>query len=167
MSTQAKSHAKSGSAAPAARREAEQPANAFSDPSQVVSDPRLSVGEKRATLDSLEQDARQLAVASAEGMAGGEESKLRNVLEAKRLLDPPSLDAAFSVVLRAFEEQGRDALGTDLHASIERAIDAIATARQAIANRAKTPAASSGAPAPGSRQELEEEMEKEKLDPGA
>ena len=158
---------KSASAATAARRKVDQPAKVYSDPSQVVADPELAPEQKRAALESLEQDARQLAVASAEGMQGGEETKLHNVLEAKRLLDLPSIDAAFAVVLRAFEEQDRDALGTDLHVLIERAIDAISTAREAIADRTKVPAPPAGAPAPGSQRELDEELEKEKLDPGA
>ncbi len=145
----------------------EQPAKAFSDPLHVVADPELSAREKRVALNSLEQDARQLATAAGEGMDGGEETGLHNVLEAKRLLDLPTIDAAFAVVLRAFEDHAREAQGTDLRVLIERAIDAITAARDAIADRARTPAAPSGVPEPGSTRELEEEIEKEKLDPGA
>ena len=166
VTTLTRPSAKAGTAA-AAHPKVEQPGKAFSDPSEVVSDPELSAGEKRVALDTLEQDARQLAVASAEGMDGGEETKLHNVLEAKRLLDLPSIDAAFAVVLRAFEEHGRDSLGTDLHVLVERAIEAITNAREAIADRAKSPAPPPGVPRAGSRRELEEELEKEKLDPGS
>ena len=82
------------------RKKVEQPAKAYSDPKQVVADTALSKQEKRAVLNSLEQDARQLAIATAEGMAGGEETKLRNVLQAKRALDATPADQAFSLVLR-------------------------------------------------------------------
>jgi hypothetical protein len=134
---------------------------------QVVADPALSAREKHTALSTLEQDARQLATATAEGMTGGEETQLHNVLEAKRLLGSPSAEAAFAVVLRAFEEQRRDTMGTDTSVLIDRAIDAINAAREAMAGRARTPAPPPGAPEPGSTKELEEELEKEKLDPGA
>ncbi|MEO3474437.1 hypothetical protein AAFN86_21405 [Roseomonas sp. CAU 1739] len=61
----------------------EKPATYFQSPSDVVSDARLSATQKRKALDTLEQDARQLADASAEGMAGGEPTNLHDVLQAK------------------------------------------------------------------------------------
>lgn len=61
----------------------EKPATYFDAPIDVVADPHLSVEEKRAALETLEQDARQLAEASAEGMAGGESTNLHDVLKAK------------------------------------------------------------------------------------
>jgi hypothetical protein len=82
-------------------------------PAEVIADPILSKGQKLRVLESLEQDARQLSVASDEGMEGGERTNLRDVLLAKESLDLPP----------------------------------------------------SGAPTPGSRDELEEELAKEKLDP--
>jgi hypothetical protein len=51
----------------------ENPATAFEKPSNVVKDPKLSMGEKVKALDTWEQDARQLMTASNEGMPGPEE----------------------------------------------------------------------------------------------
>jgi hypothetical protein len=149
-----------------ARTKVEHPAKVYSEPKEVVADSSLSAQEKRVVLDTMEQDARQLATASAEGMSGGEETKLHGVLQAKRALEPPSVDAAFRVVLRAFEQQLRETLGTDTHAVITRAIDAINAAREAMAGRVNAPTPPPGAPLPGSREELREELDKEKLDPG-
>ncbi len=143
------------------------PAKEFSDPAEVLADRSLSAAQKRAALDALEQDARQLAVASSEGMAGGEQTKLRNVLQAERdALDLPSADPAFAAVLRAFEEQRRNTRGTDTDVLITRAIDAINAAREAIMRHESTPVTPPGAPEPGSQEELQEEINKEKLDPG-
>jgi len=128
------------------------------DPAQVVADPDLSTGEKIRALNSLEQDARQLAVATAEGMSGGEETKLRGVLQAKRMLELPSSETAFTIVQQTFEAQLHNTLGSETHELITRALDAIKAAREAIARRVETPA-------PGSTDELEEELIKEKLDP--
>ena len=166
VTTISKPRAKSSATSPP-RAKVEQPAMVFSDPGEVVADATLSTREKLHTLDSLEQDARQLAVASGEGMSGGEETKLRPVLQAKRSLDAPSAEAAFAIVARTFEEQLAETLGTEAHVLITRAIDAIKAAREAIAARAHAPAPPAGAPEPGSTKELEEELDKEKLDPGA
>jgi hypothetical protein len=142
------------------------PAKEFSNPREVLTDRSLATPEKQAALNSLEQDARQLAVASAEGMAGGEPTKLRNVLEAERSVEPPSADRAFSVVLQTFEEQRDKARGTDTDVLITRAIEAINEAREAITRQMAAPTPPPGAPAPGSEAELDEEINKEKLDPG-
>lgn len=142
------------------------PAREFSEPSEVVTDLSLSAQEKRLALSSLEQDARQLAVATAEGMTGGEETSLQQVLQAKRSLELPSPDTAFTVVLRTFEEQLHKTRGTDTHALVARAIEAINAARDAIAQQEDMPAPPPGAPGPGSEEELQEELDKEKLDPG-
>lgn len=134
---------------------------------QVVADPSLSTPEKLVAVNSLEQDARQLAIASAEGMHGGEATRLHDIRQAKRCLETPSADTAFSVVLRTLEQHHRENLGTETHVLITRAIEAINAARDAIAARLNAPAVPPGSPRPGSEQELEEEIEKEKLDPGA
>jgi hypothetical protein len=65
----------------------------FDDPQQVVVDPELSKQDKAEALSTLEQDARLLATAAEEGMAGGERNKLREVLNAKKALECPT-DAA-------------------------------------------------------------------------
>ena len=59
------------------------PAAHFDQPHEVVVDSSLSKSQKIKALDTLEQDARQLSEASAEGMTGGERSKLHEVLKAK------------------------------------------------------------------------------------
>lgn len=143
----------------------EHPAKQFSDPAEVVTDRSLSTQDKRVALDTLKQDARQLAVAAGEGMAGGEQTNLRNVMEAERSLEP-STDAAFTAVLRSFEEQRQNTHGTEADVLITRAIDAIHAAREAIRRQQRAPVPP-GAPQPGSKEELQEEINKEKLDPGA
>ena len=46
-------------------------ADLFDAPIEVVTDPSLSKQEKAEALEDLEQDARQLDIASSEGMSGG------------------------------------------------------------------------------------------------
>ena len=163
MSTSSKKRAKPD--AVSTREKVEQPAKAFGEPTEVVADPALSSHQKLRALDTMEQDARQLAIASSEGMAGGEETNLRGVLEAKRTLDLPSPEVAFTVVLRTFEAALKETRGTDNHVVINRAIEAIHAAREAIDQSKDTPAPPPGAPRPGSTEELAEELAKEKLDP--
>jgi hypothetical protein len=68
------------------------PSTHFDEPHQVV-DSGLSKAKKVETLDALEQDARQLAGASSEGIASGGRNKLHEVLIAKdRLGVPPAAD---------------------------------------------------------------------------
>jgi len=62
------------------------PSAYFDEPHEVVADSSLSKSQKVETLDALEQDARQLAEASSEGMGGGERNKLQEVLIAKDAL---------------------------------------------------------------------------------
>ena len=162
MTSTAKPHPGTSSAA----EKVAHPAKAFSDPAEVLTDRALSTSDKRAALDALEQDARQLAVASAEGMAGGEQTNLRNVLEAERTIDQSAVDRAFTIVLRSLEEQRLKTRGTDTDVLITQAIDAITAARAAIKRQESAPVPP-GAPAPGSKEELQEELNKEKLDPGA
>jgi hypothetical protein len=61
----------------------------FDDPQQIVADPALSKQDKLEALAMLEQDARLLATATEEGMTGGEQSNLRDVLKAKKALEGP------------------------------------------------------------------------------
>ena len=61
----------------------QKPSTYFDEPQEVVMDSSLSKVQKVEVLDTLEQDARQLAEASSEGMAGGERNKLHDVLVAK------------------------------------------------------------------------------------
>jgi hypothetical protein len=139
-----------------ASEKVEHPGKTFADPAHVVTDPDLAIDEKIRALDTMEQDARQLAIATGEGMEGGEETKLRTVLQAKRMLEP---EAAFAIVQQTFEARLQDTVGTDAHTVIIRALDAIKAARDALAQRPGVPAS------PGSPTELKEELAKEKLDP--
>ena len=75
----------------------------FHAPVEVVADPSLSKQEKAEALEDLEQDARQLATASGEGMSGGEPTALAEVLHAKEALEPPSADFAYELVLKDLE----------------------------------------------------------------
>ena len=61
----------------------------FDRPQDVAVDPMLSKKEKVEALGTLEQDARQLTTAAQEGMTGGEENKLHEVLDAKKVLEEP------------------------------------------------------------------------------
>ena len=75
----------------------------FDAPIEVVADPSLSKQEKAEALEDLEQDARQLDIASSEGMSGGEPSALVEVLHAKEALEPLSTDFAYELVLKDLE----------------------------------------------------------------
>ena len=71
----------------------EKPHAHLADPQQIVADPALSKQDKLEALEMLEQDARLLATATEEGVTGGEQSNLRDVLTAKKSLEG-STDAA-------------------------------------------------------------------------
>ena len=71
----------------------QKPSSHFDKPQEVVEDSSLSEAQKGEALDALEQDARQLAEASSEGMAGGERNKLHEVLIAKKAIDSPRAGA--------------------------------------------------------------------------
>jgi hypothetical protein len=66
------------------------PNTRFAKPAAIVKDAALSSEEKKAALDTWEQDERQLLTASNEGMAGSEEgvhsdknNRLDEVVKAK------------------------------------------------------------------------------------
>jgi len=91
----------------------------FETPAQIVADPELSKVEKVGMLESMEQDARQLATASAEGMGGGEPTNLHEVLGAKEALGLP---AAYDLVLSDLKARAR--LGAP-DATLKGAIEAL------------------------------------------
>jgi hypothetical protein len=72
----------------------QKPDTHFDEPHEVLADSSLSELQKVKALDTLEQDAKQLSEASAEGMAGGERTKLHEVLKAKDALALPAKPAA-------------------------------------------------------------------------
>ena len=78
----------------------ERPHAHFDAPHEVVVDPALSKEQKIQALEGLEQDARQLAIASAEGMSDGEATGLQEVLHAKNVLELPPISIAYEVVLQ-------------------------------------------------------------------
>jgi hypothetical protein len=62
------------------------PSKYFQAPMQVVHDDGLSVEQKVQILDAWDHLARELAVASEEGMVGGEPSRQAEVAEARAAL---------------------------------------------------------------------------------
>jgi len=83
---------------------ADKPHAHFDTAHEVVVDPVLSKEQKIEALKHLEQDARQLAVASSEGMSGGEETALQEVLHAKDLIELPPVTQAYEVVLKDLQD---------------------------------------------------------------
>lgn len=63
------------------------PTQTFDNPAQIVSDNRISKAQKLELLKQWELDAQLLQEAAAEGMTGGEDSLLRDIREAKALLE--------------------------------------------------------------------------------
>jgi hypothetical protein len=100
----------------------------FANPSEVIVDPDLSKPDKVRALESLEQDARQLATAAAEGMTTGEKSGLQDVLAARDALELPPFDLAVSVVLQGLRARLQGTGPGDAHRLIARAIEAIEAA---------------------------------------
>jgi hypothetical protein len=102
----------------------ERPHAFFDKPQEVVIDPALSKEQKKEVLDALEQDARQLSVASAEGMTGGEPSKLHDVLDAGDSLALPPTAYAYAVVLKDLRSRLTTDVTDDARAVLERALGA-------------------------------------------
>jgi hypothetical protein len=63
------------------------PANFYRTPNDVARDRRFSDPEKLEILEAWERDARALSVADDEGMTGGEPSRLKTVVEARREIE--------------------------------------------------------------------------------
>ena len=114
----------------------EHPHAHFEHPAEVVIDPLLSKDEKVRALEGMEQDARQLATAAAEGMTGGGGSDLQDVLVAKEALELPPFDLAVSVVLQSFRARLQSTEGSEAHALIARAIEAVEAASGPIGSAA-------------------------------
>ncbi len=110
----------------------EQPHAHFGNPAEVVVDAALSKDDKVRALEVMEQDARQMAVASAEGMGGGERAALDDVLAAKGTLELPPFALAASAVIQTLRSRLPQAHGTEAHTLISTAIDALEAACAAI-----------------------------------
>jgi hypothetical protein len=65
----------------------ESPARHYQKPQDVVQDETLTQEQKRKALDTWTVDAEALQRAEDEGMAGGESSKLIDVVSARKALD--------------------------------------------------------------------------------
>ena len=137
----------------------------FKNPQQVVTEPSLSKDQKTEALDALEQDARQLAAASDEGMAGGERNKLQDVLDAKDSLALSPTDFAYEAVLKDLRSRAKTDIAGDARALVEQAIAALcAVVKSPVLNPAAGPEHYDG-PSPGSAADIEDEIAREKLDP--
>lgn len=137
----------------------EKPHANFDTPREVIAEPGLSKDEKAKALDAMEQDARQLEIASAEGMQGGERSKLPEVLDAKQTLASDPLDPAYDAVLRDLRLRGAEEPRDGTGALIRHAIEALEAVTTAIASSVP------GNPPAESAAEIERETRIEKLDP--
>jgi hypothetical protein len=115
------------------REEVAQPHQHFEHPAEVIADHSLSKDEKIRALDALEQDARQLEIATAEGMDGGEDNRLKEVLEAKDALDLSPADLALAVVVQKLKSELPRTEGTEAHGLVIQAIEALEAANVAIA----------------------------------
>src|ERR1700733_6778261 len=63
------------------------PSRFYPSPTDVVRDRRFSDPERLEILEAWERDARALSVADDEGMTGGEPSRLKTVVEARREIE--------------------------------------------------------------------------------
>lgn len=68
------------------------PTSVYAAPEDVLADSGLDVATRRKILKSWEVDARELAVAEAENMGGGEPNMLTRVLAALAEIDDARLD---------------------------------------------------------------------------
>ena len=120
----------------AAEAKVEKPATHFDDAHEIVVDPSLSPNQKTEALDTLEQDARQLATASSEGMTGGEPTKLHEILVAKDAMELPPLAQAYQIVLQDLHARlGKDA-NRETRSCIEQAIGSLETLERTVAHAA-------------------------------
>jgi hypothetical protein len=115
------------------------PSTHSGEPREVVVDSSLSKVQKVEALDTLEQDARQLAEASSEGMAGGERNKLHDVLIAKDMLALPPMVAAYETVLQDLRLRQKRDPGIDTQVLFKQAIAAL---EELVASFAQPSAAS-------------------------
>ena len=102
----------------------QKPSTYFKQPHEVVVDSSLSKAQKVEALDTLEQDARQMAEASSEGMDAGECDKLHEVLVAEDALSLPVADA-YETVLQDLRSRQERHPAIDTRALLEQAIAAL------------------------------------------
>ena len=152
---------------PTTPEKTDRPSAFFEKPRDIVTDPTLTKDQKSEALNVMEQDARQMAAASDEGMAGGERNKLQDVLVAKDTLELSPISYAYDTVTKDLRARLKTEPHGDAHALLEHAISGLdAVMKSTILN----PAASSGTydgPSAGSPADIADEIAREKLDPGA
>ena len=68
------------------KQKVKDPVGNFAAPADVVKDDALTTKQKQDALTEWEQDAVRLSVATAEGMSGGEPSRLDEVKDAQSKL---------------------------------------------------------------------------------
>src|ERR1035437_8614044 len=100
----------------------------FDQTREEVVDPALPKNQKIKALDALEQDARQLSVASAEGMTGGEPGKLHDFLDAKNSLERQPTAYAYDVVLNDLRARLKTDMTGDTRTVVEHALAALLAA---------------------------------------
>lgn len=140
----------------------------FRNPQQVVTEPTLSKDQKTEALDAMEQDARQLAAASDEGMAGGERNKLQDVLDAKDSLALSPTDFAYEAVLKDLQSRAKSDVTGDARALVEQALAALSAVVKSATLNAAASAPAPGhydGPSPGATADINDEIAREKLDP--
>lgn len=115
-----------------AQDKVQHPRSHFENPAEIVVDSVLTKDEKVRALETMEQDARQMSVAAAEGMAGGERAGLGDVLAAKDALELPPFDLAVAVVVQNLRGKLPQFEGTEVHGLITGAIEALDAACAAI-----------------------------------
>ena len=146
----------------------EKPHAFFVEPHEMLVDPVLSKKQKSAILETLEQDARQMSLASEEGMTGGELAKLHDVLEARDSLELPPIAHAYDLVLKDLRSRLNSDPRGDVRALLELGLTALAAIVKSpildpVANNTGT--AIAGMPDPAIAAEIEDEIAREKLDP--
>ena len=148
---------------------AERPHAYFEKPGDVVVDLTLTKDEKSAALEAMEQDARQLAIASDEGMAGGERNKLQDVLVAKDTLELSPTALAYQCALHDLRARLKAEGPGDSRALLAQAVAALNAVMESPslnpASNAPNPGHYNG-PSAGSPAEIADEIQREKLDPG-
>ena len=97
----------------------------FEEPHEVVADSSLSIAQKTEALDTLEQDARQLAEASSEGMGSSEGNKLHDVLTAKDALAWLPVANAYEAVLQDLRSRQKRDATIDTQVLLNQAIAAL------------------------------------------
>ena len=146
----------------------EKPHAYFREPHEVLVDPALSKAQQSDILRTLEQDARQMSVASDEGMAGGEPTNLHDVLETRDSLELPPVAQAYDLVLNDLRARLTAASPGDARTLIELGLTAVEAIVRSpvphpIVNAIGT--GNAGRPDPKAAAEIDDEIEREKLDP--